>query len=122
VAWRTHALLAPRVEHPARLGATLTTRSLLSAGRALAHAARRPWWPALALTATRRPRAGLLLAGALVVGLVEERPRRPSHAALCVVDDLISGAGTWWSCLRWRTVAPLLPGRGLSAGARRVGA
>jgi mycofactocin system glycosyltransferase len=122
VAWRTHALLAPRVEHPARLGATLTARSLLSAGRSLAHAARRPWWPALALTATRRPRAGLLLAGALVVGLVEERPRRPSHAALCVADDLIAGAGTWWSCLRWRTIAPLLPRRGLSAGGRHAGA
>jgi mycofactocin system glycosyltransferase len=122
VAWQTHALLAPRVEHPGPLGATLTARALLSAGRGLAYAARRPWWPALALAAIRRPHAGLLLAGALAAGLVEERPRRASHAALCIADDLISGAGTWWSCLRWRTVAPLVPGRALSAGARRAGA
>jgi mycofactocin system glycosyltransferase len=108
--WRTRSLLAPRTDHADALAATLTARATARALRSLAHAARRPWWPVLALAATRRPRAGLLLAGAVAVGLVEARPRRPSHAVLRVADDLIAGAGTWWSCLRYRTATPLLPG------------
>jgi mycofactocin system glycosyltransferase len=119
VAWRTRAVLVPRAERPNALTATLTARTMASAARSVAHAARRPWWPALALTAARRPRAGLLLAGALAAGLLEERPRTPAHAALCIADDLISGAGTWWSCLRCRTVAPLLPGRGVEPSTAR---
>jgi len=103
VVWRTRALLAGRTADPTRFALRLTAQAVWRAARALAHAARRPWWPVLAVT---RPR---LLAAAWAVGIAERRPARPAHAALCIADDLVSGAGTWWSCARYRTARPLLP-------------
>jgi mycofactocin system glycosyltransferase len=109
LAMRFHATLRDRVRRPLLPSVALAARSILRGGRGIAHAVRGPWWPLCALAALKRPRAALLLGGAWVVALAENRPARPSDAALTVADDLIAGAGTWWSCLRHRTVAPLLP-------------
>ena len=106
---RLHRNLRARTTQPMGLAALLAGRSLLRAGRSVAMAIRRPWWPLVAVAAVRHPRAGLLLPAAWACGLAEARPRRPSHAALAVADDLLSGAGTWWSCARHRTARPLLP-------------
>jgi mycofactocin system glycosyltransferase len=110
-AMRIHGTLRHRTAHPAGLAATIGGRSLLGAVRSLAHAVRRPWWPIFAVAAISSQRFRVLLAGAWVIGCVEARTAHPSHAALAVADDLISGAGTWWSCLRCRTTIPLRPSR-----------
>jgi hypothetical protein len=106
---RMHRATRHCVRHPVRLAMTLGLRSLVAATRRLAFAIRRPWWPLCALAAMRSRRWAALLAAAYGVGLVESRPARPSHAALSLVDDVISGTGTWWSCLRRGILTPLLP-------------
>src|SRR5581483_253494 len=100
-----------RTANPTGRAAALGARSVLRAGRSLAYAIRRPWWPLLALAARRYRRAGLAIGGASAVALIENTPTRPSDAALAIADDLIAAAGTWWSCLRYRAVTPLLPSR-----------
>lgn len=102
--------LAGRTDTPTVLAVELTARSQLAAAHALGRALRRPWLPPLAVLAlTRGGHPRRLLAGALAAGLLRARPRRLSHAALLVADDVISAAGTWWSCLRSRSIVPLLP-------------
>lgn len=110
-ALRLHARLRDLTNHPMRPAIMLSGRSLLGAVRGLAHAVRRPWWPLCAALAVRNCRARRLLCAAYAVGLVESRPTRPSHAGLAVADDLIAGAGTWWSCVQFRTTVPLRPRR-----------
>jgi hypothetical protein len=105
IAWRTRALLVGRTASPTAFALRLTAQALWRAVRAMGHAGRRPWWPLLALA---RPR---LLLVAWTLGIAEQRPIGPSHAALCIADDIISGAGTWWSCMACRTATPLLPRR-----------
>ena len=111
---RTRAYLEGRTTEPVRLAGRLTARSLLRSWRSVAHAVRRPWWPLCAVAGVRNRRAAQLLCGAWVSGVLEAGTLRPTAAMLTVADDLISGAGTWWSCLEFRTATPLLP-------ARRVG-
>ncbi len=87
----------------------------LGAGRILAEAVRRAWWP-LALP-TRRGRA--VLAAALLPALVPAvvdavrgrhvDRRLPARLLLRLADDLAYGAGVWAGCARHRTAAPLLP-------------
>ncbi len=108
---RTRATLRGRAPQPTRLAIELTGQSLRRGGRNLAHAIRRPWWPLAALAASRRRDAAIVLAGAWALGVAEERPTRPAHAALCILEDMIAGAGTWWSCVHHRTAVPLLPSR-----------
>ncbi|MEU6642489.1 mycofactocin biosynthesis glycosyltransferase MftF [Saccharomonospora sp. NPDC046836] len=77
----------------------------LGAGRLLAEAVRRAWWPLALLT--RRGRRVLLVA--LVPCVAESLGHSPAWFALRVADDLAYGAGVWAGCVRERTVAPLLP-------------
>ncbi|MFF5986867.1 mycofactocin biosynthesis glycosyltransferase MftF [Prauserella flavalba] len=77
----------------------------LGAGRLLAEATRRAWWPAALLT--RRGRRVLL--AALVPCAAEALGHSPAWLALRIADDLAYGAGVWTGSLRERTPAPLLP-------------
>lgn len=77
----------------------------LGAGRLLAEATRRAWWPATMLT--RRSRMALL--AALLPCVAESVNHSPAWLALRVADDLAYGAGVWAGCVRHRTLAPLLP-------------
>lgn len=97
----------------------------LGAGRQLAAAVLRAWWPAVALTTLvrsplRRP-ARRALAAAVVVSaigaVVEARWSDPTlgpgagaaFAVLAVADDMAYGAGVWWGCARTRSARALLP-------------
>lgn len=112
------ASLLPRklspVGVPAEEAVALALRGHLGAGRVLADAVTRTWWPVAvpALAASRTGR--LLLAGAVARHAVDWRAARPPVSlprwtAARVADDLAYGAGVWWGALRHRTLAPLLP-------------
>jgi len=132
VAGSTTAALVPKLEGMDRPGAeALRIAGLghLWAGRAVADALRRPWWPLAALLAWRVPRTRPALAAAVVVpALLEHRERRPRldplrWSALRLADDLAYGAGVWRGCWRARSLRPLVPAlagriRGLGASAR----
>jgi mycofactocin glycosyltransferase len=117
VAAATAALLPRRLRGvgvPA--GASLRFAALghLGAGRLLADAVTRAWWPVAvpALAASRRGRR--LLALALGRHLLDWWRQRPPldpvrWLALRVADDLAYGAGVWSGALRRRTLTPLLP-------------
>ncbi|CAN5658097.1 mycofactocin biosynthesis glycosyltransferase MftF [soil metagenome] len=87
---------------PARDSVRLTLTGHLYAGRLLADAVRRAWWPIVAAGAvcSRRVRriAGLAALPALSTGGV---PR--------LLDDLAYGVGVWKGVLAERQIAPLLP-------------
>jgi mycofactocin system glycosyltransferase len=69
------------------------------AGRLLADAVRRVWWPIVLIAAIRSRRARLIaLASLLPV-------RHPVHLA----DDMAYGVGVWKGVWRERTLAPLIP-------------
>jgi len=100
---------------PARLAVRLVGTGTWGAGRQLAGAALRAWWPVLlpAAVLSRPVRRGLL-AAAVLPALDDWRRRRPEldpvrYVALSVLDDLAYGWGVWRGCGRQRTVAPLLP-------------
>lgn len=103
------------LRHPVREGFRLAVLGHLFAGRQVAEALLRAWWP-LAVTAaipSRRVRRGVVVA-ATVPYLVEWVLRRPRvdplrWNALRLLDDFAYGAGVWWGCLREHTVGPLRP-------------
>ncbi|TDP93978.1 mycofactocin biosynthesis glycosyltransferase MftF [Labedaea rhizosphaerae] len=79
------------------------------AGRLLADATTRSWWPiSLALPWFRRGR--WVLAAALARHLPGQGGIDPARWVLLrAADDLAYGAGVWWGAVRDRTVRPLLP-------------
>jgi mycofactocin glycosyltransferase len=88
----------------------IAARGNAHAGRTLADAVRRVWWPIVAVAATRSTMARrIALASVMVAG----HPLR-------VVDDLAYGVGVWRGMVRERTIAPLLP-RFSSWPGRRTG-
>jgi mycofactocin system glycosyltransferase len=117
VAAATAALLPRRLGRvgvPARESVRLAGLGHLGAGRLLADAATRAWWPVAVpvLAGTRRGRR--LLALALGRHLVDWYRQRPAvdplrWVLLRIADDLAYGAGVWWGALRRRTLVPLLP-------------
>lgn len=103
-------MLPRRLHHhgiPTRASLGLAARGHLAAGRQLAEATRRTWWP-LALLTTR---GRLLLAASLLPCLAEAITHRRGArwTALRVADDLSYGAGVWAGCLRHHTLEPLHP-------------
>jgi mycofactocin system glycosyltransferase len=112
------ALLAPRLRdlrHPWHEAAHLAGLGHLHAGRAVADAVRRVWWP-IALVAAlrwRRPRVGVALAVSLPSLFEWWRQRPPLDPAtwslLRLVDDMAYGAGVWAGCWRERSLAALRP-------------
>jgi len=81
----------------------LAARGQLGAGRLLAAASRRVWWPLL--LPTRRGRR--VLAAAYTPFAVQTAS--PGRLALRIADDVAYGAGVWTGCVRHRTATPLLP-------------
>ncbi len=82
----------------------------LGAGRLLADATRRAWWPPALLN--KRARRALLISmlPCLLEAVTEHHELdRLRWAALRIADDLAYGAGVWAGCARHRTLAPVLP-------------
>lgn len=95
----------------------LAGRGHLAAGKSLARALLRPWWPftlvIAALAPSRRLRLTLLAASLApaVIDWFEERPRLdPATWILCrVADDIAYGSGVWVGALQARCAEPLRP-------------
>jgi mycofactocin system glycosyltransferase len=111
------AALAPKLanlRHPWREAVRLAGLGNLYAGRQVADALRRAWFPlAVPLALHRRSRPAL--AAALVVpALIERTERRPRldvlrWTGLRLADDLAYGAGLWAGSVAARTTAALRP-------------
>jgi len=117
------ARLMPDADRPVRAATLLTMAALCGTGEQLGRCATRHYWPLAILAAlfSRRAR-GLLLAGAVLDGLLDHkrcgRPDGlPAHLLLRRLDDIAYGTGLWAGAVRRRTVAPLLPR--LAGGAAR---
>jgi mycofactocin glycosyltransferase len=91
------ALVGKLPDVPARASSSLAARGNLLAGRQFAAAARRVWWPILAVLAvvSRRARWWVVLA---VLSDVRSTP-----------TDVAYGWGVWVGMRRLRTMAPLVP-------------
>jgi mycofactocin glycosyltransferase len=105
------------VEDAPALAARLAGQGHLAAGRLLAEAVVRPWWPAslvlMAVVPSKRLRRALLLA-AVVPPIIEWATEHPSHGPVTYVglrmaDDMAYSAGVWVGSLRARTAEPLVP-------------
>lgn len=114
----TVAALVPKLgglEHPVAESVQLAGKGNVWAGRAVAEAIRRPWWPpAVALAVAHRRSRPALAAAAVLPAVLEWRERRPQldpvrYTALRLLDDLSYGAGVWLGCLRARSFAALRP-------------
>lgn len=87
----------------------------LYAGRSIAGAAIRAWWPISLLAALVSTRARYLLATAAVVpaGIdwIRSRPdiQPPHYLALRIIDDMAYGSGVAVGCWRRRSIASVLP-------------
>lgn len=109
---------------PLRESLRLVASGHLGAGRLLARAVVRVWWPVAlpAAVVSRRARRMLAVAVASVLsdavrgrraGTVEPDAAAgcpaPVFAALALLDDVAYGAGVWWGCWRersWRALRP----------------
>jgi hypothetical protein len=118
VAAATTAALVPRlrgIDHPVTEAARLAGGGHWHAGRQLAGALTRAWWPAVLAAAAVSPAARRALVGAAVAPALQEwwKLGRPTGAAtwvgLRLADDLAYGAGLWAGALRHRTLDPLVP-------------
>ncbi|MGI5472181.1 glycosyltransferase family 2 protein [Streptomyces sp. CA-132043] len=117
VAGSTTALLPGKLRAtgvPAAEALRLASMGHWGAGRALADAVTRTWWPvALPLLATGRTGRLLLAAayGRHVTDWLRTRPPvgLPHWVAARAMDDFAYGAGVWRGALRDRTLVPLLP-------------
>ncbi|MEU6128077.1 mycofactocin biosynthesis glycosyltransferase MftF [Saccharopolyspora sp. NPDC047091] len=92
---------------PDRESWRLAVRGHLGAGRLLAEAVRRAWFPLLLVS--RRTRAVLLVAALPCAWEALRHRRGPRWFALRVLDDLAYGCGVWAGCARERSAAALLP-------------
>lgn len=108
---RMRTALTARSEQPTRLAAELMTRSFIASTRGGAYAICRPWLPLFLLASPRSSRARALIAAATVFRVFDTRQARPSQIAIAITEDAVASAGTWWSCLGYRTLKPLLPAR-----------
>jgi len=117
VAVATTALLGRRLEgleHPWREAGRLGGGGHLGAGRLVADAARRAWWPlAIAALGWRRTRPAVAAAFVLPPLLEWVRERPPLDplrwTAARIADDVAYGAGVWAGAWRARSAACLRP-------------
>ena len=110
----TTALLVRKLKGvPPAESARLAALGHLAAGRQLAVALRRVWWPlALVGLLSRRTRPAVLaaLVALPVIDAVKERSWQPlADAPDALADDVAYGAGVWAGVARERQVGPLLP-------------
>ncbi len=105
------------VESAPALAARVAGRGHLGAGRLLAQALVRPWWPVtgalLAVVPSRRLRA-VVAAAVLGPPLYDWARERPplgpfAYVALRLADDVAYSAGVWVGALRSGTAEPLVP-------------
>ncbi len=104
------------IEDPRRRAWELAGRGHLLAGRWLARAMLRPYWPLALLAALLlggRARRAVAVA-AVVPALLDWRDGRSELGAVAFVaariaDDVAYGTGVWLGSLRWRTTAALRP-------------
>ena len=103
------------LDHPFPVAARLTAQGHLSAGRLLADAIVRPWWPIALGASVLSPRARRVVIAAVVLPpLWEWAQRRPPldplrWSALRVADQMAYATGVWVGAVRARTADPLLP-------------
>lgn len=118
VATATTAALVPKLDsldHPAQEAVRIAGLGHLWAGRSMADALRRPWWPLSLLLAWRCPRTRpALVAAAGLPAVLDWRKDRPAlgplrFVVLRLLDDLAYGAGVWAGCTRTRSIRALLP-------------
>jgi mycofactocin system glycosyltransferase len=118
LAGATVGLLARRLrqlERPVPLAARLAGLGTLAAGRQLAAAMTRTWWPLAALAALVSRRARLVVAAAIVLPALDDwRRLRPAldpvrFTVLRLLDDVAYGTGVWLGVLAERDMAPLVP-------------
>ncbi len=91
------ALIGKLPDVPARASTTLALRGHLLAGRQIASAVRRVWWPIVAVASLRSKRMRVIGAVALV-GDIRSAP-----------TDVAYGWGVWASMWRLRSWAPIVP-------------
>ncbi len=91
------ALIRKLPDIPPRVSFDLAMRGHLLAGRQFAEAARRVWWPILAIVALCSRRARWWAA----IALLSNVRRAPT--------DLAYGWGVWTGMFRLRTLAPIIP-------------
>lgn len=111
------AALAPKLanlHHPVREAVRLAGLGNLYAGRQVADALRRAWFPLAAPLALRRRSRPALVAALVVPALLERAERRPRlglgrWTALRLADDFAYGAGLWSRSIADRTTAALRP-------------
>ena len=99
---------------PRRESARLAGLGHLAAGRQLAQATVRAWWPIalVAAAADRRARFPVAAAflGPAMVDAARSRSLRPLlDAPLVTADQMAYGAGVWAGVVAEREVGPLLP-------------
>ena len=105
------------VDRPWLAAYRLTQRGHRGAGRLLARAVVRPWWPVAVALAVLVPwrRLRLVLAGAALAAPAldwwERRPDLdlPTFVALRLADDIAYSTGVWIGCVRARTIEPIAP-------------
>lgn len=113
------------IEQPLRTGTRLTADGAVTALAQTGALMTRHWWPVTAaacVVSRRARRAAAVAAVADIVleyrhGAVELDPIRYGVARR--LDDLAYGAGVWWSVLRGRSLAPLIPRIQSPAATRR---
>jgi len=110
----TLALVRKLGDVPATESLRLAGLGHLHAGRLLARAATRTWWPAAAAAALASRRARPVIAVAAVASLLDGTSTRSDlpravEVGLRLLDDVAYGAGVWWGAVTSRTWAPLLP-------------
>jgi len=118
----TVARLARRLGRPGEpppvpLAAGLVLTGSIAAGRALARAATRHWWPVALMAAVLSRRArGWVVGAAVADAALAWWPHRqrmgPVRFGLARrLDDLAYGSGLWWGAVRQRQPRALLPAR-----------
>jgi mycofactocin system glycosyltransferase len=101
------------LRHPGLEAGRLAVLGHLHAGRLVAAACRRTWWPLTLLAALAVPRIRpAAVALAVVPPLLERRPQGlalPAWLALRLADDVAYGTGVWAGAVRARSLAALRP-------------
>jgi mycofactocin system glycosyltransferase len=103
------------LDHPVKESMQLAGLGHLFAGRLLAAAVTRVWWPLLVPLALVSKRVRyVLLASAVVPALVDWARTRPRidplrYVALRALDDVAYGVGVWQGVVRGRSFDPLVP-------------
>lgn len=110
----TAALVRKLADVPPAEAIRLAGRGHLAAGRQLARAVTRVWWPVAVLAALccRRARVAVCAAFAAeaVAGAIGQRSLRPVlDAPLALADDAAYGAGVWTGVVAERQPGPVLP-------------